>query len=489
VDHAVVGAGIAGTWLARRLLSMGRSVAMIEIGPVIPEGALPPHPPLDFPERENLGAVQARHHALTGNSRFWGGALLRNDAPNLRRMFDLDEYAVALEEFGRSYDTVERQLRAPSLDRSPLAQAPPLARLADVNVLPGRQRNLARAVLQSCSGNPEFNLFCATEVAEVEFGGGGRIVAMSARAEDGSPIVIQAEHYVLSAGVIDSNLLAMTKLAPAFGDLRSRMGTCLHDHWSLPVARLRWRRGAGLEWLYPPRFRKGFIQGRRVEIDVALPWGVHSGFLHVQAQYDLVEPYATIKKWMTARQEGQPWWQQARYLLPLIGRSRSMAQIAYSRLVDRRLFVADGMELTVVMDFESFASPRNRLTIQSGTHRLHWDVREEDVAVFATMLPAGIALMKRWASECGLDLHLLADGVDLNLQREYLKEHAVDAYHLGGGLAVHRDAKQGLLAPDLRFHKIPNLAVVGTAAFARPGIANPVETLLAMCENYARNLT
>jgi choline dehydrogenase-like flavoprotein len=488
VDHLIIGGGIAGIWLARRLLSMGRSVAIIEVGPHTVEGALPPRPPLHFPERENLGGVQARHHALTGNSSFWGGALIRNDAQSLRRMFDLEEHAGALDGLSQSYDMVEQQLRAPSLARSPLEQAPHLARLAEVNVLPGRQRNLAKTVLRSCAGNPEFHLLCAAELMDVDVGGDGRVMAVTALDDVGSPIDIHAAHYVLSAGVIDSNLLALTKLASVFGDLRSRIGTCLHDHWSVPVARLRWKRGAGLEWLFPPSFRKGFIQGRRVEIDVALPWGVHSGFLHVQAQYDLVEPYATIKRWMNARQEGQPWWRQARFLLPLIGRSRRMAQIGYSRCIDRRLFVADGMELTVVMDFESYASPLNRLTLENGEHRLHWDVREEDFAAFAAMLPLGIGLMKRWASESGLDLLLLADGDDLEAQRQYLKAHAVDAYHLGGGLAVRRDAQQGLLAPDLRFHKIPNLAVVGTAAFARPGIANPVETLLAMCENYARNL-
>jgi choline dehydrogenase-like flavoprotein len=243
-----------------------------------------------------------------------------------------------------------------------------------------------------------------------------------------------------------------------------------------------------LEWLYPPTFRKGYIQGRRVEIDAALPWGVHSGFLHVQAQYDLVEPYASIKQWMSARQEGRPWWRQARFLLALIRHSRQMAQIGYSRVVDRRLFVADGMELTVVLDFESFPSPLNRLEVKAGEHRLHWDVRDEDAAVFAALLRRGIALLKRWADASGLDFHLLVDSEEPAIQRAYLNEHAVDAFHLGGGLAVGRNLERGVLSPDLRFHRIPNLAVIGTAAFARPGIANPVETLLAMCESYARSL-
>ena len=491
VDHAIVGAGIAGLWLARRLLSMGRSVAMIEVGPRSADGTRPAHPPLHFPERRNIGAVMARNHMLTGNSSFWGGALLRNDDPSLRGMFDLGDDAAgakALGEFASSYDAVERQLKAPASERSILPQAPHPARLAEVNVLAGRHRNLARTVLGSCAEHPQFTLLCPATVADVELTGDGGIAAMTATSDDGSPVVIRAAHFVLSAGVIDSNLFVMTHLSRALGDGAQTVGTRLHDHWSLPIARLRWKRGANLEWLFPPSFRGGFIQGRRVEISAPLPWGEHSGFLHIQAQYDLVEPYATIKRWMAARQEGQSWFRQARFVWPLAGQAPRMARIAYNRLVNKRLWLAEGMELTVVMDFESFASPHNRLALDGGEHHLHWDVREQDVSAFEALLCQGTDLMSHWQKKGGLDLEFLVERETPGAQGEYLRTHAVDAYHLGGGLAVGRNSTRGLLSPDLRFHKIPNLAVVGTAAFARPGIANPVETLLALCERYVSAL-
>jgi hypothetical protein len=256
----------------------------------------------------------------------------------------------------------------------------------------------------------------------------------------------------------------------------------------LPIARLQWKRGAGLEWLYPPTFRDGYIQGGRVEFEATLPGGTHAGFVHLQAAYDLIEPYATIKAWMNARQEGRSWREQVRFVARLLRDAPRMARIGYDRLFHRRLFVPDGMELTVVMDFESCASPRNRLTFENGEHRLYWDVRDEDVAAFAVLRTQGLALIQRWARECRLDLRVLAVGEDIDTQGAYLRSHATDAYHLGGGLALNRDPREGLLAPDLRFHRLRNWAVISTAAFSRPGIANPVETLLAMCEEYVGSL-
>jgi hypothetical protein len=432
--------------------------------------------------------VQARHHALTGNSSFWGGALIRNDASSLRAMFDLDERAETLSGFAQSYAAVERQLNAPEPVRTRLDPALDSTRLVDVNVLPGRHRNLARTVLRTCASHPGFRLHCPARLADVDLRKDRRIRAATIVTADGSAIDLEADHYVLSAGVIDSNLLALTTLASAVDDRHDRIGTCLHDHWSLPIARFRWQSGSGQDALYPPTFRRGLIQGRRVELDVTLPWGVQSGFMHVQAQYDLVEPYATIKSWMNARQEGQRWWRQARFVAPLIAHLPRMLQIAQARVLGGRLFVADGMELTVVMDFESFPSPLNRLSLVDGAHRLHWDVREQDLATFAALVPRAMDVMDSSTRGSGLDVRWLVARDDLDGQRLHLKTHAVDAYHLGGGLAVRREPEHGVVGPDLRFHAARNLAVIGTAAFARPGIANPVETLLAMCENYARGL-
>ena len=71
---------------------------------------------------------------------------------------------------------------------------------------------------------------------------------------------------------------------------------------------------------------------------------------------------------------------------------------------------------------------------------------------------------------------------------EHLARCATDAYHLGGGVQAAQTAADGILRPDLRMHTVSNVHMVSTAAFRRPGIANPVHTLLALADRLTRRL-
>jgi len=388
-----------------------------------------------------------------------------------------------------AYDRIERRLGAPPAGRFPHGSERDPVTICEVNVLPGRRRNLGRTVLASCLRDPGFHLLCPAEVVGTMLDAADRVETLAVRTDDGTSLELRAAHVVLAMGVIDTNLFAQAHLASIVEGPTVRIGTRLHDHWSLPVARLRWKGRAGLDWLYPPTFRGGCVQGRRVELEARLPWGVHAGFLHVQAHYDEIEPYATIKRWMSARQEGRGWGHQARFLGPLLRHGARLGRIGWSRYAERRLFVPDGTPLDLVLDFESCAADENRLVREDGEHRLYWDIREQDVAAFAVLVARALRLAAGWAREASADLEPLTDSAELGALESYLRAHAVDAYHLGGGLAVGGDPARAVLAPDFRFHRLRNLGVIGTAAFARPGLANPVETLLAMCERYAEALT
>jgi len=63
---------------------------------------------------------------------------------------------------------------------------------------------------------------------------------------------------------------------------------------------------------------------------------------------------------------------------------------------------------------------------------------------------------------------------------DHLAQCATDAYHLGGGVQAALSPSEGILRPDLQFHTARNVHMVSSAAFRRPGIANPVHTLLAL---------
>lgn len=484
-DHVIMGAGIVGIWLARRLLSMGRSVALVEIGPMDAKESRLPVPTIYFPERENFGITKARNHVFTGNSKHWGGGLIRNDSLSLRKMFDLDSISNIIDEILECYQVVETQLAIPSTARVNVEDD---VRISEISVLPGKYRDIAKNLLKPFADSQELKIFCNAEIVKFDYGVSGRIDALTLSSDDNSQIVLVATHYVLSMGVVDSNILGLTTLSPVLKKTGHLVGKNLHDHWSIPIAKIAWKNNAGLDWLYPPAFHGNFVQGVHAEIKADCPWGLQAGFLHLQADYDRVEPYATIKSFLNGRQQGRRLAGQLQSLLPLARHVGELSALVYNRYVRRRLFVPNGMELSFFLDFESYPSEKNKLIVEKEGAKFYWDVREEDVVVFSNLIAQSNSLIRRWAKDRGLHVKLLTEDGNSRQLEEYLRKHVVDAYHLGGGLAVGSKSDRSVVNQDFRFHEIDNLAVIGTAAFANAGVANPVETLLAICERYSRSI-
>src|SRR5262249_58143853 len=107
--------------------------------------------------------------------------------------------------------------------------------------------------------------------------------------------------------------------------------------------------------------------------------------------------------------------------------------------------------------FESYPSAANRLAVEGSEHRLYWDVRDQDVAIFAALLTRAIPLVREWIARDGLRGEVLIDAQAPETLREVLAAPPTDASHLGRGLAVGRNLDRGVVGPDLRFHGIGNV--------------------------------
>ena len=318
--------------------------------------------------------------------------------------------------------------------------------------------------------------FCDATIQEVT-ANAGEIAAMTV-ATGSRQVQLKARLFVIAAGVVDSNLIALRSLGGILSEkAMGYVATRLHDHWSVPVASVRWRNGTPLTALFPPKFQRGGIIGRR-SCDTI-------GFFHFTANLDELPPYDRVKKFLAARQKGQPFGDQARVAMSTMGRPFLMARAGMHYLAHRELFIPDGCEITLTFDFQSASSPMNRILLEGDQCVMEWDIRPEDIDAFGAVIASRRAAICQMLASQGLEVDWLAGDGGTVTSGDYLSKAAIDAYHLGGGLQVCGPDGDGVVDSRFVAHGTKNLYVLGTANFRRPGLANPVLTLLAQAEQFA----
>jgi hypothetical protein len=471
-DLVVLGGGLVGLWTAREAARQGARVAVVEVGPATLAEQRDAAPPVHFAARENLGATRARNHVLTGNSSYWGGALVRNPPAVLAELYGADAGAAVEQE----YPSIEQALGVrEGFEPGELMVRD--RRLHEVAVLPGKRRGLWADFRE-----PGVTCFTACEITGVSFGHGGRLDRLTLRDHSDEERQIIPRNVSLSMGVIDSNLFAQRWLAPVMPEsVRSQIGTRLHDHWSIPVAALEWRVSPTLEPLFPPKFRAGVVAGRRLALEC--------GFFHIVADLDSMPPYDRVKTFMKTRQKGAG-------PLALFGAAAatmaspfSMARAGIHYLAHRELHIPDGSHVLLYLDFESAQPPDNRVVATRDGATLHWDLREDDYSRFVEILQSNRDWWEGTWSAANVPARWLADDWTHEGLRRHLGAHAIDAYHMGGGLRPEHRTTTGVCEPDGSVRGCPNVFVNGTAFLCRPGPANPVLTLLARAMVFVRSLS
>ena len=479
-DNIILGGGIVGTWVAKRLLQKGKKVAVIEIGPYKSQNDDELTPPIHFTEREHLGATKARNHVLTGNSRFWGGALIGNDKEILADIISSgdDTGKNLAKTISGYYQNVADALNIPLTKKEKFIRGNVELTISEVLVLTGRKRDIWSKFYNN---QPNLHLFCNAEIVSVTITGNS-ITEILIKLNDGEQVLLVSKEFLLSMGVIDSIIFIKRHLKSYLGEKAIRSGTHLHDHWSVPIADFKWDKNSKLNLIFPPKFNKGQIVGRRINLGENEKIK-YNGFIHVQASYDTTPLYSVLKEIVFARQKKLPISELVKESLKMLPHTPTIFALAYDRFIKQRLYLPNGTELTIVLDFESEPDAGNRIELQNEIPDFFWNLRDKDYANFADLFDRGKKLLNDVLNS---DEICFREELLLNPD-EYLVKNAIDAYHLGGGLTMGNNPDK-FIDLNLRFYDIKNLALVSTAMFNRPGIANPVYTLLSFAEYYINSL-
>ncbi len=397
----------------------------------------------------------------------------------------------APDDLSPAFDVVERMFgiqRPPG--RSILSVRDPAigtCEVAEIWILSGRNRNTSLPALRRLQALPGCEILTGVEVIEPSDPrlSQRRLTLESVNLQYGGKTrSISARNFVIAAGVIDSNLWVSAHAEKlGLGEAQERMGSRMHDHFSVPLARIGLSGHPRLRELLAPGFVRGMVLGRHFELACERGWGAR-GFLHFQFGFDDVSPYREIKNLLSLRQRAASASDLVRAAGGLIAHAPGLVKLAAERVINRRLHLSDGLSVVATLDFESFPHPRQRLRLRGGHAEFSWAINDEDEISFIELSGKGKALLSEFARTYSIQVKSLVDWEDPDALRSHLHETATDAFHLGGGLDMGPNGN-GLVESDLRLVGTSNVYLISTAMFGRPGVANPTHTLLALAQRLA----
>ena len=376
------------------------------------------------------------------------------------------------------YKNVAEELNIPVPKNEKLFKENIEITISEVLVLTGSKRDIWSKFY---SNQQNLQLYCNAKIDSVVVEG-NKIKEILINIAGGEQVQIIAKEFLLSMGVIDSNIFAMQHLNNYLGEKYIKIGTHLHDHWSVPIAKFKWDKHSEINSIFPPKFLNGQVIGRRINLREEDKINCN-GFIHVQASYDTTPPYSVLKEIVFAKQKKLPISKLLMESVGLFPYIPTLFGLAYERFINQSLYLPKDTELTIVLDFESDSDKKNRIELKNGIPNLFWDLRDKDYANFISLFKSSKKILNQFFPE-----NKISFNNELEMKPNvYLMNNVIDAYHLGGGITMGND-RDDFVDLDLRFYDINNLALVSTAMFNRPGIANPVYTLLAFAEYYISSI-
>ncbi|MCF8709230.1 FAD-dependent oxidoreductase [Rhizorhapis sp. SPR117] len=504
-DVAVIGAGVAGIVLTRRLLAAGREVLLLESGGTDYEAAAAalnqgqsvgmPYYPLD----------QARLRFFGGTTAIWGGRCAELDPIDLERRDWVpgSGWPIAYDELRAYYGQARSLFGLPEAppDEADFARAglamPPFA----PNTVRPRfwtfDARFNRFTYDACADlrrHPRCTIVMHATVTSINADcDGRRVISLTARTAAGARLTVRPRVTVLACGGIENArlLLASRSVVPTgLGNRHDQVGRYFMEHpharggriidgdpWTLlrlfgKRHRIAGRDVAALLAPAPGRQRRDAILNSSLTIVARQPadatqfWGmrVYGGLKH-----DMAPTRAGRTLWMGTKKAAG--WAQ-RHIDPL----RPWLLHKLSRV-----------EIALLVRAEQAPNPNSRVTLGEGRDAfgmpqpvLDWRMTALDKSSVAALIHAlgeelpqlGLGRVERAAWLDDPDQHWRFDTL--------VSAHPIGGFHHIGTTRMANDPRHGVTDAQGRVHGIANLYVVGSSTFPTSGWANPTLTIAAM---------
>lgn len=481
----IIGGGVAGLTLARKLVSLGHEVLLLEAGGHTPEAFTPiqqaghPHP----------GTSEPRPRALGGTSLTWGGQLLPfpQDSAWPISTADLAPFTAEAESLlavdSLSYDAAEffTQIHQPT--PSLLNQLPQLdASLSKFT--PFSHRNLAHTLGEKLRTHSKARIVLHAHATELLLAATrDHIEAVLVRTPSGRTHRIEADHFILAAGTIETvHLLLMSRIG------NDQVGRNFHDHLTIPAATLREPARSQLlaalrPWIFGGKSHRGTLHSLKLSASPNLQRQLN--LLPILAHLTIDEPdtsgIGALRTLLRARQQNNLA-ATLRTTFPQLPRALAdAARLTLSARTQHRRYVSPRATVQLRLNAAQRTPSTSRITLSSDLQPiLDWRID-----------PTELTTLRAFAQH--LRTHLKLDGLDWNpsLFTPDLTAplpNLDDARHAMGGATMGTNPRTSVVDPNLRVHGLRNLFIASAAVFPDGSPQLPTLPLMSLTLRLAQRL-
>lgn len=507
-DVCIIGAGMAGLFLAQQLCTLGIRVIVVESGRKLSDGDAAELNEICDDDGRYKWPVTGRMRGPGGSSAVWGGKMIPLTPGDLeeRAYLPVPQWPLSHAELLEGLRDVEAFFR---LDRGSYENdSPQHSRTGyefprhdrDFSVRwakwAGFRRGNVWTILRAHLHRfPNLDLWLdATVCGFTADTFAGRVSTAICRNQSDTKLAISARHFVVAAGTIESTrlLLLLDEMhdGRVFEDCNA-LGHYFQDHLDAQVGRLVPIDAPAVNKLFGIRYSRLHRRSPHLELTQAAQRteGVASAFVHVTSDVSQNRTLASIKQIARALET-----HDYRALPAKIRDSEINPRLLGEFLIWRgwrhTLLVPNDVDLNLRVCIEQSPRSDNRITLAHERDRLgarkvalKWLPGEADERTFRVAMDRFADFWRRNGFEriCRIGWVDAARGGTTSIL-----DIAQDYAHPSGTTRMGLSRSEAVVGPDLVCHLVPNLSVVSASCFPSAGSANPTLTIMLLAWRSAR---
>lgn len=490
-DVCVIGAGFAGLVAAARIAAAieGR-VVVLESGGDPDDPAVVELDKLDDPSGTYGGTLRRR--GLGGTSALWDGKLLPLSPHDMapRPAVDLPGWPIEPATLARYVPEIEALMGVTTDGYAGPAVPRSTERMPNTDAItwrwpkhPARHRyRIDRVLRRRLSALRNLSIWTQATVTGLA-AKDGQLAQVTAVNHHGGELVVEATHYVLAAGTLESTrllLLADRQNNGVISTTTDALGRYFNDHFGIKVATVRPRDPLAVNRGWADRFAIGTKRHLQAELSekTQRESAIGSAYFDIDPEFPTDSALTAARtvalglRRGSARGLARPA-RQAVAGLPLIARA-----LGWRIGRGQQLWPPD-VSLRVKLWIEQLPRYSNRLLLGSrldslGQPVLRADLRLTDEDERTAQMTVAV-LDAFWAGNMG---HL--GELDWTVPSGRLVDAAGEQAHPAGATRMGTDPARSVVDAALRIHALPNVQVASASVFPSSGSANPTMTIIQL---------